>query len=159
MDLEGLTALPREALAIDAAGLLRQCIGGLPSSPADSQRTEERIRLSLRTLRDTGKNPFALQRRCQRGAGHLLRDGKPGQLSGEQAVARSFRPRTRWRCSAPARRRCARPSSISPPQQLALRFERDGRRPLLATSGNAAGVPTVATTSRYARTTIGASVC
>lgn len=69
VDLEGLDGAAREALAINAAGLLRQCIGGLQQSLRTRSELKNELRLSLSTLRDTGKNPLALQRRCQRGAG------------------------------------------------------------------------------------------
>ncbi len=58
MDLEGLDGAAREALAIDAAGLLRQCIGGLQQSLRTRSELKNELRLSLSTLRDTGKNPL-----------------------------------------------------------------------------------------------------
>ena len=53
MDLEGLDGAAREALAINAAGLLRQCIGGLQQSLRTRSELKNELRLSLSTLRDT----------------------------------------------------------------------------------------------------------
>ncbi|MGA4815231.1 type VI secretion system-associated FHA domain protein [Pseudomonas aeruginosa] len=114
-----------------------------------TRRTEERTAPVAGHVARYRQNPLRFSADAQQALGHLLRDGKPGRLSGEQAVARSFRDlrRTRWRCSAPAGGGARDPRRHFSPQRLALRFERDGRRPLLATS-KPAGVPTVATTSR-----------
>ncbi|WP_134623086.1 type VI secretion system-associated FHA domain protein TagH, partial [Pseudomonas aeruginosa] len=138
MDLEGLDGAAREALAIDAAGLLRQCIGGLQQSLRTRSELKNELRLSLSTLRDTGKNPLRFSADAGEALGHLLRDGKPGQLSGEQAVARSFRDLQAHQVALLGASRAAVRATLEhfSPQQLALRFERDGRRPLLATSGS-----------------------
>ena len=158
MDLEGLDGAAREALAIDAAGLLRQCIGGLQQSLRTRSELKNELRLSLSTLRDTGKNPLRFSADAGEALGHLLRDGKPGQLSGEQAVARSFRDLQAHQVALLGASRAA----------VRATLERRSSWPCVSSATvagrcwpprAAAGVPTVATTSRYARTTIGASVC
>ncbi|HBP6127537.1 TPA: type VI secretion system-associated FHA domain protein TagH [Pseudomonas aeruginosa] len=138
VDLEGLDGAAREALAINAAGLLRQCIGGLQQSLRTRSELKNELRLSLSTLRDTGKNPLRFSGDAGEALGHLLRDGKPGQLSGEQAVARSFRDLQAHQVALLGASRAAVRATLEhfSPQQLTLRFERDGRRPLLATSGS-----------------------
>ena len=160
MDLEGLDGAAREALAIDAAGLLRQCIGGLQQSLRTRSELKNELRLSLSTLRDTGKNPLRFSADAGEALGHLLRDGKPGQLSGEQAVARSFRDLQAHQVALLGASRAA--------VRATLEHSRRSSWPCVSSATvagrcwpprAAAGVPTVATTSRYARTTIGASVC
>ena len=73
MDLEGLDGAAREALAINAAGLLRQCIGGLQQSLRTRSELKNELRLSLSTLRDTGKNPLRFSADAGEALGHLLR--------------------------------------------------------------------------------------
>lgn len=59
-------------------------------------------------------------------------------MSGEQAVARSFRDLQAHQVALLGASRAAVRATLEhfSPQQLTLRFERDGRRPLLATSGS-----------------------
>lgn len=159
MDLEGLDGAAREALAIDAAGLLRQCIGGLQQSLRTRSELKNELRLSLSTLRDTGKNPCASAPMPARRWG-ICYGCKPGQLSGEQAVARSFRDLQAHQVALLGASRAAVRATSS--------ISRRSSWPCVSSATvagrcwpprAAAGVPTVATTSRYARTTIGASVC
>ncbi|MDO8697868.1 MAG: type VI secretion system-associated FHA domain protein TagH, partial [Pseudomonas sp.] len=68
----------------------------------------------------------------------LLRGGKPGQLPAAQALSRGFRDLQAHQVALLAASRAALKGMFEQlsPEQLRLRFERDGRKPLLATAGS-----------------------
>ncbi|NBF06184.1 type VI secretion system-associated FHA domain protein TagH [Pseudomonas sp. Fl5BN2] len=138
VDLKGLDDDHREALAINAARLLKQSIGGLQQSLRTRRELKNELRLPLTTAQDHSKNPLKLAADAETVLGILLQGNKPGQLPAEQAISRAFRDLQAHQVALLSASRAAVRSTLEhfSPQQLTLRFERDGRQPWLATSGS-----------------------
>ncbi|MNJ55566.1 hypothetical protein D3C77_510680 [compost metagenome] len=137
VDIKGLEHDSREALAINAARLLKQSIGGLQQSLRTRSELKNELRLALTTAQSGIKNPLKFSLDTSEALGILLQGNNPGQLSAEQAILRAFRDLQAHQVALLAASRAAVRSSLEhfSPQQLTLRFERDNK-PLLATSGS-----------------------
>ncbi|WPO47395.1 type VI secretion system-associated FHA domain protein TagH [Pseudomonas sp. S1Bt23] len=137
VDLKGLDHDSREALAIDAARLLKQSIGGLQQSLRTRSELKNELRLALTTAQGGSKNPLKFAVDASEALGILLQGNKPGQLPAEQAISRAFRDLQAHQVALLTASRAAVRGTLEhfSPQQLTLRFERDNK-PLLATSGS-----------------------
>lgn len=138
VDLQGLDQGAREALAINAAGLLKQSIGGLQQSLRTRSELKNELRLTHTTAQGSSSNPLKFAADSGQALGLLLLGAKPGQLSAAQSVWRAFRDLQAHQVALLAASRAAVRATLEhfAPQQLTLRFERDGRKPLLATAGS-----------------------
>ncbi|MFJ2453337.1 type VI secretion system-associated FHA domain protein TagH [Pseudomonas protegens] len=138
VDLQALDNEQREALAVNVAGLFKQSIGGLQQSLRTRSELKNELRLALTTAQGNSKNPLKFAVDCEAVLGILLLDHKPGQLSAQQAISRAFRDLQAHQVALLSASRAAVRSTVEnfSPQQLTLRFERDGQQPLLVTSGS-----------------------
>jgi type VI secretion system protein ImpI len=137
VDLNNLDEETRQALALKAAGLLKQSVGGLQQALRTRGELKNEMRLSLTTVQSAGNNPLKHSIDSGEALSLLLRNGKAGQLPGEQAVGRAFRDLQAHQVAMLAASRAAIKGMLEQlsPDQLALRFERDNK-PLIATSGS-----------------------
>jgi type VI secretion system protein ImpI len=136
VDLKGLDHDAREALALNAARLLRQSIGGLQQSLRTRSELKNELRLAQTTVQGTNKNPLKFAVDPSEALEILLQAHKPGHLPAEQAVSRAFRDLQAHQVALLTASRAAVRGTLEhfSPEQLTLRFERDNK-PLLATSG------------------------
>lgn len=136
VDLKGLDHDARQALALNAARLLKQSISGLQQSLRTRNELKNELRLA-RTTEGTHKNPLKFAVDAGEALGILLQGNKPGQLPAEQAIPRAFRDLQAHQVALLTASRAAVRGTLEhfSPQQLTLRFERDNK-PLLATSGS-----------------------
>ncbi|CAI8923936.1 type VI secretion system protein ImpI [Pseudomonas sp. IT-P258] len=137
VDLKGLDHDAREALALNAARLLKQSVGGLQQSLRTRSELKNELRLAQTTVQGTQKNPLKFAVDAGEALGILLQPNKPGQLPTEQAISRAFRDLQAHQVALLTASRAAVRGTLEhfSPQQLTLRFERDNK-PLLATSGS-----------------------
>jgi type VI secretion system protein ImpI len=137
VDLDGLDHDAKEALALRAACLLKQSVGGLQQSLRTRSELKNELRLAQTTVHGSQKNPLKFAVDTGEALGILLQPGKPGQLSAEQAISRAFRDLQAHQVALLTASRTAVRSTLEyfSPQQLTLRFERDNK-PLLATAGS-----------------------
>ncbi|MTZ13948.1 type VI secretion system-associated FHA domain protein TagH [Pseudomonas sp. JL972] len=138
VELDDLDEDQRQALALNAARLLKQSIGGLQQSLRTRSELKNELRLALTTVQSAGNNPLKHSADVDEALRALLRGGKPGQLSAEQAIGRAFRDLQAHQVALLAASRAAVQAMFEQlaPEQLALRFEREGRKPLIATAGS-----------------------
>lgn len=135
--LDDLDDAARESLALTAARLLKQSVGGLQQSLRTRSELKNELRLALTTVQSAGNNPLKHSADAGAALHSLLRGGKPGQLSAEQAVGRAYRDLQAHQVALFAASRAATQSLFQQfaPEQLCLRFEQQ-RKPLLATAGS-----------------------
>ncbi|WP_312467613.1 type VI secretion system-associated FHA domain protein TagH [Stutzerimonas nitrititolerans] len=138
VSLDGMDEAAREALAIDTARLLRQSVSGLQQSLRTRSELKNELRLALTTVQSAGNNPLKHSIDSADAMSSLLRGGKPGQLSAEQAVNRAFRDIQAHQVALLAASRAAVKAMFEQfsPEQLVLRYERDGHKPLFATAAS-----------------------
>ncbi|WP_313055065.1 type VI secretion system-associated FHA domain protein TagH [Pseudomonas lopnurensis] len=138
IDLDGLDEDQRQAVALNAARLLRQNVAGLQQSLRTRSELKNELRLALTTVQSAGNNPLKHCADSGEAMTALLRGGKPGQLPAEQAIGRAFRDLQAHQVALLAASRAAVQAMFEQfaPEHLALRFERDGRKPLIATAGS-----------------------
>ena len=136
VDLKGLDHDAREALALNAARLLRQSIGGLQQSLRTRSELKNELRLAQTTVQGTNKNPLKFAVDPSEALQILLQPSKPGHLPAEQAISRAFRDLQAHQVALLTASRAAVRGTLEhfSPEQLTLRFERDNK-PLIATSG------------------------
>ncbi|MGY2339748.1 type VI secretion system-associated FHA domain protein TagH [Pseudomonas sp. SDO5532_S415] len=136
VDLKGLDPVAREAVALDAARLLKQSVCGLQQSLRTRSELKNELRLAQTTLQGSPTNPLKIGVGAGEALGMLLAN-KPGQLSAEQAISRVFRDLQAHQVALLAGSRAALRGTLEhlSPQQLTLRFERDNKS-LIATSGS-----------------------
>ena len=137
MDIKGLDQDSREALALNAARLLKQSIGGLQQSLRTRSELKNELRLALSTVQGDSNNPLKFALDASEALGILLEGNKSGQLPAEQAISQAFRDLQAHQVALLTASRAALRATLEhfSPQQLTLRFERDSK-PLLATSGS-----------------------
>jgi type VI secretion system protein ImpI len=89
-------------------------------------------------VQSAGNNPLKHTADSSEALSALLRGGKAGQLSAEQTISRSFRDLQAHQVALLAASRAALKGMFEQlsPEQLSLRFEREGRKPLIATAGS-----------------------
>lgn len=136
--LDDLDDDAREALAIHSAKLLKQSIGSLQQALHTRSELKNELRLALTTVQSAGNNPLKHTADSAEALTTLLRGGKAGQLSAEQTISRSFRDLQAHQVALLAASRAAVKGMFEQlsPEQLSLRFEREGRKPLIATAGS-----------------------
>lgn len=127
----------REALALNAGRLLRQCVGGLQQNLHTRSELKNELRLSQTSVQGAQRNPLKSAVDAGEALSALLRPGRPGQLPAEVAVTRAFHDVQAHQVALLAASRAAIRATLEhfSPEQLTLRFERDNP-PLLATSGS-----------------------
>jgi type VI secretion system protein ImpI len=132
VDLAGEDDQQRETLALNAVALLRQCIDSLQQTLHTRNELKNELRLTLSMPRHAGGNPLKHAADASEAITLLLQPGRPGQLPAEQAVARAFRDIQAHQVSLLAASRKTLRSALEhfAPQQLTLRFEREGRKTL-----------------------------
>ncbi|MVV47867.1 type VI secretion system-associated FHA domain protein TagH [Pseudomonas sp. PB120] len=137
VDLEGLGQDAREAMALNAARLLKQSVGGLQQSLRTRSELKNELRLAQTTVQGSHKNPLKFAVDASEALGILLQPNKPGQLPAEQSISRAFRDLQAHQVALLTASRAAVRGTLEhfSPQQLTLRFERDNK-PLLTTSGS-----------------------
>ncbi|SDR94173.1 type VI secretion system-associated FHA domain protein TagH [Pseudomonas oryzae] len=137
IDLGGLDEEQREAVALQAARLLRQSVGHLQQTLRTRSELKNELRLALTTVQNVGNNPLKHCADAEEALAALLRGGKPGQLPASQALGRAFRDLQAHQVALLAASRAAVKGVLEQfaPEQLTLRFERE-HKPLLATAGN-----------------------
>jgi type VI secretion system protein ImpI len=137
VDLDSLGEEARQALALKAAGLLKQSVGGLQQALRTRGELKNEMRLSLTTVQSAGNNPLKHSIDSGEALGLLLRGSKAGQLPAEQSVGRAFRDLQAHQVAMLAASRAAIKGMLEQlsPDQLALRFEGDDK-PLIATAGS-----------------------
>lgn len=138
IDLLPLALAEREALALKAAHLLKQSIGGLQQTLWTRSELKNELRLARTVAPETRQNPLKSTHDAVEALGLLLAPHKPYQLSAEQVIRRAFRDVQAHQVALLSASRAAVRSSLEhfSPQQLTLRFERDGHQPWLITSGS-----------------------
>ena len=136
--LDDLDDEAREALAINAAKLLKQSVGSLQQALRTRSELKNELRLALTTVQSAGNNPLKHSADSAEALTTLLRGGKPGALSAEQSISRGFRDLQAHQVALLAASRAALKGMFQQlsPEQLSLRFEREGRKPLIATAGS-----------------------
>ena len=136
--LDDLDEDARQALALNAARLLKQSVGSLQQALRTRSELKNELRLALTTVQSAGNNPLKHGLDSSETLGALLRGGKAGQLPAEQAISRSFRDLQAHQVALLAASRAAVKGMLEQfdPELLTLRFERSGRKPLLATDGS-----------------------
>jgi len=137
VDLKDLGHDAKEALALNAARLLKQSIGGLQQSLRTRSELKNELRLAQTLVQGTHKNPLKFAVDAGEALDILLQPNKPGQMPAGQAISRAFRDLQAHQVALLTASRAAVRSTLEhfSPQQLTLRFERDNK-PLLATSGS-----------------------
>lgn len=136
--LDDLDEEARQALALNAAKLLKQSVGSLQQALRTRSELKNELRLALTTVQSAGNNPLKHGLDTRETLSALLRGGKAGQLPAEQAISRSFRDLQAHQVALLAASRAAVKGMFEQlaPEQLTLRFEREGRKPLIATDGS-----------------------
>ncbi|MBK3464640.1 type VI secretion system-associated FHA domain protein TagH [Pseudomonas sp. MF6776] len=136
VDVKGLSHDEREALALNAARLLRQSVGGLQQSLRTRSELKNELRLAQTTVQGTNKNPLKFAVDPSEALEILLQPSKSGHLPAEQAISRAFRDLQAHQVALLTASRAAVRGTLEhfSPEQLTLRFERDSK-PLIATSG------------------------
>lgn len=137
IEFDDLDQKAREALALTAGRLLRQCVAGLQQNLVTRSELKNELRLSQTIVQGTQRNPLKSAVDAGEALSALLRPGKPGQMPAELAVSRAFHDVQAHQVALLAASRAAARATLEhfSPEQLTLRFERDNP-PLLATSGS-----------------------
>ncbi|HTO17802.1 MAG TPA: type VI secretion system-associated FHA domain protein TagH [Pseudomonas sp.] len=137
MQLEPLDEPARQAVALQAARLLRQCVGQLQQSLRTRSELKGELRLQQTSVQSAGNNPLKHAVNSEEALQALLRTAKPGQLKGEQAVARAFRDLQAHQVAMLAASRAAVQAMFEhfAPERIAARSDQD-RKPWLTTAGS-----------------------
>ncbi|MEG0632177.1 MAG: type VI secretion system-associated FHA domain protein TagH [Pseudomonas sp.] len=138
VDLTALDRGEREALAIKAAQLLAQSIGDLQQCLRTRSELKAELRLAHSSTRLDGRDPLRASADSGTALALLLRPGGSAQVSSQQVIACAFHDIQAHQVALLAACRTTLRATLEQfsPQQLVLRFERGGERPLLATPGN-----------------------
>jgi type VI secretion system protein ImpI len=137
IDLKDLDQDAQEALALNAARLLKQSVASLQQSLRTRSELKNELRLAQTLVQGTHKNPLKFAVDAGEALGILLQPGKPGQMPAELAIPQAYRDLQAHQVALLTASRAAVRCTLEhfSPQQLTLRFERD-YKPLLATSGS-----------------------
>lgn len=137
MELDSLDEPAREAVALQAARLLRQCVGQLQQSLRTRSELKAELRLPQTSVQSAGSNPLKHAVNCEEALQALLRAPRPGQLSGEQAIARAYRDLQAHQVALLAASRSAVQAMFEhfAPERIAARHDQH-RKPWLATAGS-----------------------
>lgn len=137
IELDAMDQDSRETLAIEAARLLKQSIGGLQQSLRTRSELKNELRLAQSTAQHSSLNPLKYTGDAGEALGLLLQPPKPGQRTAQQSVAQGFRDVQAHQVAMLAASRAALRGALEhfSPHQLTLRFERDARKSLFCTAG------------------------
>lgn len=89
--LDDLDQQQREALALNAARLLRQCVSGLQQSLRTRSELKSEMRLAQTQVQTAGNNPLKQPVDTGEALTGMLRSSQAGQLPAAHAVSRAFR--------------------------------------------------------------------
>lgn len=136
VSLDGLSEDQREALAVAAAGLLKQSIGNLQQTLKTRSELKAEMRLAQTTVQTSGNNPIKHTADSSEALTALLRQQEPGKMPAAHAVSRAFRDLQAHQVALSAASRSAVKAMFEhlSPEQLTLRFERESKS-LLNTAG------------------------
>ncbi|WP_397450594.1 type VI secretion system-associated FHA domain protein TagH [Pseudomonas sp. NA-150] len=136
VDLDSLDQRGREALAVNAARLLKLSIGSLQQSLRTRTELKNELRLALTTAQYTRQNPLKHTANAADALNSLLLDHS-SVLSAEQSIHRAFNDLQAHQVALLGASRAALRSTLEhfAPEHMALRFERDGYKPLFDTDG------------------------
>ena len=136
MDFKSLSNEVREALAIKAAGLLKQSVQGLQQSLRTRSDLKSELRLAQTLVPDGGKNPLKLAEDVRHALRMLLQPDKPAGLPADRAIARAFHDLQAHQVALLGASRAAVRATLEEfsPRQLIVRLERE-YKPLVSTSG------------------------
>ncbi|PWB31964.1 type VI secretion system-associated FHA domain protein TagH [Pseudomonas sp. SDI] len=137
VDLSALASDEREALAIKAAQLLAQSIGDLQQCLRTRSDLKDELQLVRTGTRLDSRDPLRSSAGSSKALALLLRPDVAGQVNGQQYIARAFHDVQAHQVALLSACRTTLRATLEQfsPQQLVLRFERAGDRPLLATAG------------------------
>jgi type VI secretion system protein ImpI len=136
--LDDLDEDAREALALQAAKLLKLSVAGLQQSLRTRSELKSELRLPLTNVQTAANNPLKHCPDSSAALSALLRNDSPGQLPAAQALNHAFRDLQAHQVALLAASRAALKGMFVQlaPEQLRLRFERDGRKPLFASAAS-----------------------
>ncbi|MEH6388952.1 type VI secretion system-associated FHA domain protein TagH [Pseudomonas profundi] len=128
----------REALALAAAKLLKQSIGGLQQSLKTRSDLKSEMRLALTAVQGADTNPLKHASETSEALTGMLRNPKPGQMSASRAVSLAFRDIQANQVALIAASRAVVKAVLDQlaPDQLALRFESENKSLLRTAGGN-----------------------
>jgi len=137
-DLQALDVSAREALAVEVAVLLRQSIGGLLQGLHTRSEVRSELRLACTDTQPAGQDPLRRTGDAAQTLRLLLRPDGARAVSAEQALARGYRDLQTHQVAMLAGSRAMARAALEhfTPAKLALRFEQDCDKPLLATPGS-----------------------
>lgn len=138
VDARALDQAGRESLALNVAGLLKQCVAGLQQCMWTRGELKNELRLAHTVAPGAVRNPLKSSHDAQHALRQLLGPRAPHQPTPEQSVTGAFRDVQAHQVALLSASRAAMRGCLEhfSPRQLTLRFERDGRPPLLATAGS-----------------------
>ncbi len=136
VDLQGLDNDQREALAMNAARLLKQSVGSLQQSLRTRSDLKSEMRLAQTTVQSADNNPLKHTTSSGEALTIMLRGGTPGQMPAAHAVSRAYRDLQAHQVALIAASRAAVKGMLDQlsPDQLAMRFETENKS-LINTAG------------------------
>ncbi|KTT32353.1 type VI secretion system-associated FHA domain protein TagH [Pseudomonas rhizoryzae] len=131
LDLSTLDEGAREALALEAARLLRLATQGLHGCLRTRNETRNELRLPLTTVQSSGNNPLKFAADGDTALAQLLRPNAVGQLPADQALLRACSELQAHQVGLVAASRQAVLATLEQlaPAQCEARREREGRLP------------------------------
>ncbi|QIB51857.1 type VI secretion system-associated FHA domain protein TagH [Pseudomonas sp. OIL-1] len=128
----------REALALAAAKLLKQSIGGLQQSLKTRSDLKSEMRLALTAVQGADTNPLKHASETSEALTGMLRNPKLGQMSASRAVSLAFRDLQAHQVALISASRAVVKAVLDQlaPDQLALRFESENKSLLRTAGGN-----------------------
>lgn len=137
IDLAALDEPSREAMAVQAAGLLRHCVGQLQQTLRTRGELKAELRLPQTTVQGAGNNPLKHAVSGDDALRALLHAPRPGQLPCEQAVTRAFRDLQAHQVALLAASRAAVQAMFEhfSPERIGARLD-PHRKPWLTTAGS-----------------------
>lgn len=137
VDLTPLDHDAKEALALNAARLLKQSISGLQQSLRIRSELKNELRLAQTLVQGARSNPLKFAAGAGEALDILLQPISPGQMPAKQAISCAFRDLQTHQVALLAASRAAVRGTLEhfSPQRLILRFERDNK-PLFVTDGS-----------------------
>lgn len=136
ISLDGLDEPARQQLALNAAALLRHSIHGLQLSLRTRSELKNELRLSLTSVHGASHNPLKHSTDTREALTSLLHPQKAGPAAAKQYLNRGYRDLQAHQVAMLAASRAASKALLQhlAPEQLVMRFEREGNKPLMATS-------------------------
>ena len=136
VDVDDLDHARRETLAVDTARLFKLSMGSLQQSLRTRTELKNELRLLLTTGQFTRQNPIKHAATAREAVEGLLLDNQ-SRAHAERSITRSFTDLQAHQVAMLSASRAALRSTLDhfSPQHLALRFEREGHKPMFATDG------------------------